>query len=55
MNEEEANAFLREEISFLKIQESCEKSLDVTPKAEATLENILAADKDGRDWFNSQK
>ena len=54
VNEEAANAFLNEKIPFLKIQNVCQESLAIAPKHEATLNNILNADKEARIWFNEQ-
>lgn len=53
VNEEAANAFLREEIRFMDIVEAVENSLGASPRAEATLESVLAADSQARsEWRN---
>ncbi len=50
-NEMAANAFLKNQISFLDIQNLCEQSLHYAPNLEPTLENILLADKEARYRF----
>lgn len=54
VNEEAANAFLRNEIRFLDIPKLNEESLKASPKMDATLENILAADSNAREWSRSR-
>ncbi len=50
VNEVAANAFLSQKIGFLTIQRINEQSLSAAPKAEPTLNNILAADEEARKW-----
>ncbi len=50
-NEMAANAFLKNQITFLDIQNLCEQSLHYAPNLEPTLENILLADKEARYRF----
>jgi 1-deoxy-D-xylulose-5-phosphate reductoisomerase len=54
VNEEAANAFLRDEIPFLRIQDLCKDSLDASPEAEVSLETILQADAEARMWARSR-
>lgn len=54
VNEEAANAFLREEVAFLDIQRLCEESLQLAPNVSARLETILATDSEARMWARSR-
>lgn len=54
VNEEAVNAFLRDEIPFLRIQELCAESLECSPKVGVSLENILNADAEARTWVRNQ-
>ncbi|MBL1150735.1 MAG: 1-deoxy-D-xylulose-5-phosphate reductoisomerase [Armatimonadetes bacterium] len=54
VNEEAVHAFLRGRIRFLDIQRACERSLAKHPVGEATLDSVLAADREARLWFASE-
>lgn len=54
VNEEAVNAFLRDEIPFLRIQELCAECLAFSPKVGVSLENILHADAEARVWVRNQ-
>jgi 1-deoxy-D-xylulose-5-phosphate reductoisomerase len=54
VNEEAANAFLREEIAFLDIQRLCKDALELAPRESANLSIILQTDSEARMWARSQ-
>lgn len=54
VNEAAVHAFLRRQIRFLDIQRACEKSLAIHSGGEATLDAVLAADREARIWFASE-
>lgn len=54
VNEEAANAFLADKISFMSILSSVKESLHRAPHLEPTLENILLADQEARKWFRTE-
>jgi 1-deoxy-D-xylulose-5-phosphate reductoisomerase len=51
VNEEAVNAFLRNETGFMDVVRAVEQSLGHAPAGSATLESVLAADADAREWF----
>jgi 1-deoxy-D-xylulose-5-phosphate reductoisomerase len=53
VNEEAANAFLRQEIGFLDILEAAESSIDKAPSGSVNLESILQADAEARATWRS--
>jgi 1-deoxy-D-xylulose-5-phosphate reductoisomerase len=53
-NEEAANAFLRGQMGFLAITEAVEAAMSHHVARSATLEHILEADREAREWVRSR-